>query len=227
MNKFLACIVTFSLCSSLYASAPLFTNLLQDASFEALTGNEPDFGGSPWSQSVSAAPAHIALNTTHAHTGDQSVGWHHYTRTGFLEQQVPYQIEAGRDYVVSMWMKIDEQSTNADHHGNPTTVNLTLATSTTQGGEYGWIGFGNQGTTPTVVGEWQYFEYTATAEFLEDRVGEWLAFRIIKDNQPSEHRLFVDDVGLTVIPEPGVFSMLAFGAMALFGIRRRLVQSSC
>jgi arylsulfatase len=181
------------------ADAEIVENLLADSGFENLSSDEPASGGTPWSDNISAAPAHIEARSGVAYTGTNSVAFNHYTRTGYLSQTLGIQVEADTSYELSVWMMIDEKSSNSSHT-EAATLNMTLASSTAEFGIYDWIGGGaaHKDTIPTVVGEWQRFVFEIDSSVLTAEVGRWLEVRFVKENAPTEYRIFLDDASFGI-----------------------------
>jgi hypothetical protein len=206
--------------------AEIVTNLIQDAGFEGLSAGEPATGGTPWSDNVSVAPAHIEVRNGVSHSGANSVAFNHYTRTGYLSQILGVQVLADTSYELSVWMMIDEQSANSSHT-EAATLNVTLASSATESGTYDWIGgdAAHKDTTPTVVGEWQQFVFEIDSSVLTNEVGNWLEVRFVKEYQPSEYRIFLDDASFgVVVPEPATMGMFG-SAFALLLMYRRFFSA--
>ncbi len=196
--KSMATGLALTLAGVVAAQAAIVENLLQDPGFEQLVAGEPAFGGTPWSDNISIAPDHILVRTGVARSGTNSVAFNHYTRTGFLSQKTGVQVEAGTSYELSVWMLLDEQSANPAHT-NSTTINMAVATSPTENGTYDWTGVGRKLTAPSVVGQWQPFTFEIAADMLTNNVGEWIEIRFVKEYQPSEYRIFVDDASFGAV----------------------------
>lgn len=193
IKKDLVCGLVVLATALVSADAEIVENLIVDPGFEALTSGEPVAGGIPWSDSVPEADAHIQIRTGISHSGTNSVVFAHYARTGYLSQILGIQVESDTSYELSVWMMLDEASTNPSQT-NLATINMALAASDSESGTYGWIGVGNKGTTPTVAGEWQKFTFEIDSSKLVDQVGRWLEVRFLKEIQPTEYRIFLDDI---------------------------------
>lgn len=200
--------------------ADIVANLLQDAGFENLASGEPTQGGTPWEDNTSAADEHIEVRTGLSHSGTNSVAFNHYARNGYLYQTLGLQIQEDTSYELSVWMMLDEASINPAQT-NATTINMALAAANTETGNYGWIGVGQKKTAPTVVGEWQQFVFEIDSSMLSDQVGRWLEVRFVKENQPTEHRIFLDDASFGVaVPEPATMGLIGSVSILLIISRR-------
>lgn len=201
--------------------ADIVANLLLDPGFEAITGNEPNAATSPWFTTDEAAALSFVSTTTQKHSGNQSALFNYYYDKGGIAQTLGIQIEAGKNYEMSVWMRIDTPSANAAHT-NAATLNLTLATSTTVDGTYGYkiAEFGN---IPTVVGEWQQFSRVFTASQLSTWVGEYMQVRLVKHNENTTHKIYIDDASFVVIPEPATLGLVAMVGVGLLAVRRFMI----
>ena len=168
-------------------------NLLADAGFEAIAGNEPDAGTAPWFTSGEAQNGSFVSATNRFHGGGKSAKFAFYYDDGAIVQNTGVQIVAGKDYEISMWVLLpsDEASANAAHTNDPT-ITMSLYTSTTANGSYSYKKgfFGNQ---PTVEDAWQKFTGIFTASDLAGWVSQYMQIRYIKDNANTTHKFYIDD----------------------------------
>ena len=204
------------------SGADIVGNLLQDPGFEAITGNEPNATTAPWLTVGEGAAGSFISTTTQAHSGSQSALFGFYYDGGTIAQTTGVQIEAGKDYEMSIWMLIDSLSGTAAHTNN-SSLNLTLAASAAVDGTYGYriAQFGN---IPTVVGEWQQFTRVFTAAQLTDWVGEYIQVRYVKQNDNTQYKIYIDDASFgVVIPEPATLGLVTVIGAAMFGIRRMMM----
>lgn len=174
--------------------AAVVDNRLADTGFEAIAGNEPNTNSLPWFTSGEDQVASFVSSTKQVHSGNQSAKFAYYYDDGAIVQNTGVQIEAGKDYEVSMWMFLpsDERSTSAAHTNAPT-VAMTLYTSSTGvAGAYAYRTgfFGNQ---PDAEDRWQQFTGVFKAADLSAWVGQHVQIRFAKKNANTTHKIYIDD----------------------------------
>lgn len=196
-------LIIVGICCQLPTSGAIVTNLLSDPGFENLSEGEPTQGGEPWADNITAADAHIEIRSGVAHDGTNCVAFNHYGRNGYLQQRVGIQVEPDTSYELSVWMMLDEQSSNPAQT-NMATINMALAAGDTENGTYDWIGVGRKKNAPAVAGEWQQFTVEIKPSELSDQVGRWLEVRFVKENAPTEYRIFLDDASFGIQTPSGI-----------------------
>lgn len=177
--------------------ADVMANLLEDPGFENLAADEPTQGGTPWEDNNPQAEKHIEVRNGISQYGTNSVAFNHYTRGGYLYQKLGIQVEADTSYELSVWMKLDEASSNPAHTNWPT-INMALAGSDTENGNYDWLGVGKKKTGPSVTNQWKQFTFEIDSNMLTNEVGRWLEVRFVKENAPTEYRIFLDDASFGI-----------------------------
>jgi len=199
--------------------ADIVSNLLVDAGFEAINGNEPNATTSPWFTMGEGSAGSFVTATNQMHGGSQSAKFAYYYDDGAIVQNTGTQIAAGKDYEISMWMRYGEPSSNSNHTNAPT-MNMSIYVSDTVDGTYTWAK-GIFGNLPSAEDTWEQFSGTFEADDLTAHVGKFLQVRFAKANQSASHRIWIDDVSFgEVVPEPATLSLVALVGMGLFAVRR-------
>lgn len=205
--------------------ADIVGNLLQDASFDSLTGTLPQTNSSPWTaiepNSFSIATATGVAATDYIRSGANSILFNYYgiNPTPRFYQNIGTQIEAGKDYEFSIWSLLGDKSTNAAHT-NSTTFNMAIYTSATMDGTYAYR-TGAFNLLPTAPEQWEQFTKTFTAESLSAWQGEYMRVVVSRPNNNVEYRLYFDDASFgMVIPEPGTLGLIGSIAASLLFVRR-------
>lgn len=192
--------------------AAVVSNLLQDASFEALAGaapaNEPNDGGTPWN-AVEAKAWIVAGRTDESHSGTQSVKVVNYNK-GAIYQDTGLLIESNTVYEASAWI-LTGGAENVNQSDPPElTVSLYSTTNGNVAGPYVY----QQGfffdQTNTVNDTWEKFTgvLSSSDSKLQGLVGEYIQIRFIKkdsndDGDTTSYELFIDDVEFgEYVPEP-------------------------
>lgn len=189
--------------------AAVTNNLLADASFEGLVGNEPNTNSTPWFTFGEGGNGSFISSTAQAHSGTNSVQYAFYYDGGAVVQNTGTQIEAGKDYEASMWMLINEPSTNSAHT-NASIVSMSLYTSPTVDGTYTYRK-GFFGNVPSTTNEWQEFKGVWIANDLKAWTNLYAQIRFAKSNDNTEHKIALDDVAFgefVYIPEPTPSNLL-------------------
>ncbi len=184
------------------SQALVVSNLLADAGFEAIVGNEPNAATSPWFTSGEAQVGSFVSATNQANGGSQSVKFSYYYDDGAIAQNTGVRIEAGKSYAVSMWMLIAEPSANPAHT-NSSGVVMQLFTSDTVDGTYSLAVAGSV-FLPSATNEWQQFTQEWTASNLLALAGKYVQVRFAKPNANTLYKIHVDDAvfgeSLPVLP---------------------------
>lgn len=220
MRKTLISVLMFSVVLSVSARAQLFTNLVQDPSFEAISGNQPNTDTTPW-VAVEAQDGSIVTDTSIANSGDQSVRLSFYFDQSAIYQDLGHQLQP-HAYQLSFWMRYGDPSGNANHVNTPS-VNVNLRVADEIDGSYTYIpALAAFGLVPDSVDTWQQFTVTFPASTIENYEGQYARIWIRKADENTTHRIWIDDVELMAIPEPMTVGMLLLGALSLLPLRRRL-----
>ncbi len=215
----LACIVVFSF--STCSSAEIVTNLLSDPGFEALTGNNPNSGSTPWFTSGEDQVGSVVPETTLVHSGAQSLVYQFYYDRAAVVQNVNATIDTTKIYESSVYSMIAEPSSNSNHVEDPI-IAISIWTSPTFGGTYtyraGKFNIVSDGTWKNQVAV-----FDASTGPLSSLAGEYIQVRYAKSNVNTTHRIFLDDAafGIQAIPEPTSMMIFGIATAALFAPRRR------
>lgn len=177
--------------------AAVAENLLSDAGFEAISGNEPNSGTTPWFTSGEGSDGSFTTATDQAHGGAQSARFAFYYDDGAIVQNTGVPVQAGRDYELSVWAMIAEPST-APAHTNASLLTFSIYTSPTVDGTYSWRK-SQYGNIPSATNEWQQFTRVFTATELSDWVGQYIQVRFIKQNANSTYKINIDDASFGMV----------------------------
>ena len=192
MKKMIKGILSFlSLGIAMNTHAVIVSNLLADAGFEALAGNEPNDATSPWFTIGEAQIGSFISATNQVHGGSQSAKFNYYYDAGDIAQNTGLQIEAGKDYVVSMWMLIAEPSANPAHT-NSTDVAMELFGSDTVDGTY-TLAVAVTNGLPATTNQWQQFTQVWKANDLLAIAGKYVQVRYAKVNANTLYKIHIDD----------------------------------
>ncbi len=171
-------------------------NLITDPGFETISGNEPNAATSPWATVGENQNGSYVTGTDRDRNGSQSAKFTYYFDGGSIVQNLTNQIDSAMDYTASVWILIDEQSSNPGF-SNPPSLALELYTSPTQGSGYTLAGTFSAGNLNSVDDTWEQFSGTVPASILNSRDGEYIQIRFKKENPNASPRIWIDDASLT------------------------------
>ncbi len=186
------------------------SNYFQDGSFEALTGNEPNAGTSPWFTSGENADGSFLRVTNEAHTGSQSVKYAFNFDDGAVVQNLNAQWDTNLVYEVSFWM-LSLKETTAAAHTNAATINVGLYTSTNSGATYDFVSTLYSGALNSDTNIWEKFTAIVAGSSLAAKQGQDIQIRFKKPNQNTRDRSYIDDA------EFGVYAVDTPPASVLIG----------
>ncbi|VGO23057.1 hypothetical protein SCARR_05156 [Pontiella sulfatireligans] len=176
-------------------------NALADPGFEALIGTEPNAGSAPWFTTGEEASSNFKGSTNRAYAGSQSAVFADYGDKGAMVQNLDLQVDAGKYYHVSVWMLTDDPSISSAHTNTPA-INATIYTSSSLDGAYSYRAGFFWSRTTSADGAWEKMEGTLTGTSLSAYAGEYIQIRIIKANEKTTHRIFVDNAVLIESDSP-------------------------
>jgi hypothetical protein len=173
--------------------AAVVSNLFDGAGFEALIGNEPNAGTSPWFTTDEGNDFSFISATNQAYGGNISLKYNYYYDAGAVVQNLDATVDAGADYEVSMWMLTAEPSPNAAHSNAPT-INIGLYTSTNSGLSYSYATTLYGGALNSDTNLWEQFSTVISGASLAPYAGQDIQIRFNKPNQFTTHKIYLDDV---------------------------------
>jgi hypothetical protein len=200
--------------------ADIVANLLADPGFEAIIGNEPNAGTTPWFTTGENAAGSFISATDQAHSGLQSAKYTFYYDDGAIVQNLNAQVDTNQSYETSFWMLINAPSATAAHSNAPS-INIGLYTSATLGGTYSFRQTLYGGALNSAEGIWEQFSAAVDGSSMTNYVDEYIQLRFNKSNANTTHRMYIDDTSFgIVIPEPATIGLLAMVGTGLFAARR-------
>jgi len=202
------------------SQADIAANLLSDAGFEAISGNEPNAATAPWFTSGEGSDGSFISSTDQAHSGLQSAKFTFNFDDGAIVQNLNAQVDTNQSYEASIWLLIDTLSGNASHTNAPT-INIGLYTSATLGGSYAFRETIYGGALNSAENIWEQFSATVDGSSMTNYAGEYIQIRFNKPNKVVTHKMYIDDASFgVVIPEPATFGLVAMIGAGLFAVRR-------
>jgi len=185
----------------LNCGATITTNDLQDAGFEALSGNQPDPASIPWFTQGDDDVWSVVPSADEAHNGSQSVVFQYYYDAASVVQNTGIQVDTNAMYGASVWMLKGEQSFNPSHINDPK-LNIELYTSPTPTGTYTYRQTMAANLENSAPGVWEEFTGYFYGFTLRDEAGEYIQIRYTRTTENATHRIHLDDAafGEATIP---------------------------
>jgi arylsulfatase A-like enzyme len=169
------------------------SNALADAYFDWLGGNgEPNAGNVAWDpiDEPSGNIWQIVRENSFAHKGNYCLRWSQRWVATPVVQNLNLQWDSADTYICSFWMRSKDP---ADLGGlNDAAISIELWTSPTLGSGYAKRADLVVDATNTTANTWQQFSGTFDAAALSAYDGEYIQFRIQR-NENVRQRVYVDD----------------------------------
>ncbi len=178
-----------------YEPEPL-PNLLADSGFEAVSGNEPNAGTSPWATAGEGQDGSFVTATDQANSGSQSAEFTFYFDDGSIVQNLTNRIDAAMDYAASVWMMTAEPSANSSHTNSPALA-IKMYSSPVFGSDYTYIETFTAENQNSGTNVWEEFSGFLSGGALGGRDGEYIQIRFEKENMNATHRMWIDDASFT------------------------------
>ncbi len=197
------CAITASLVSNVHSA--VVSNLLVDASFEALVGDEPNTDTSPWFTVGEDGSFKAQVSTDYAVTGLQSVKVANNDSVSII-QNTGIQLDTNKTYGAVAWISTrDPGGIHTDAPG----LTISFFTSPTIDGTYTYRAgffFDQKNNTPDI---WERYSGSLAGSHsnFEGHHGEYIQIRFIKVDNGTSHWLYMDDLEFgeftpDVIPPP-------------------------
>ncbi len=165
------------------------SNLLTDASFEALVPVEPNADTVPWFTVGEETTFKVQASPTYAVTGLQSVKISNNDAASVV--QLVGTVESNMAYEASAWMRT---STPVGSHPDAPKLSITIWTSPTTNGVFAYRKTIMGAVVNSAVDTWERFSGSLGAAALSEWEGEYIQVRFNKNDNGTTHWLYIDDV---------------------------------